>query len=126
MSPDEDELVNLSTSTVAPPDVQRDFMTAHEVREAAYEEFKARLDEDTQEKFYDKLRKQSLRTFTNVSAKRQLKTAKDVLKAESNLFSHMIFVAKSRQAQHERSTCSPYEATAMGVGKLSWNIEENK
>ncbi len=52
MSPDKHELVNLTTGTVAPPDVQRDCMAAHAIGEAAYEEFTVRLNEDTQEKFY--------------------------------------------------------------------------
>ena len=116
MSPDEDELVNLSTGTLAPPDVQRDLMTDHAVGEAAYEEFKARLDEDTQEKFYDKLKKQSLKTFANVIAKRQSKTAKDiVLKADRNLFSHMILVAESRQVNMKDVLAHP-------LGPLPWAL----
>ncbi len=116
MSPDEDKLVNLSTGTVAPPDVQRELMTAHAVGEAAYEEFKARLDEDTQEKFYDKLKKQSLKTVANVSAKCQSNTAKDVvLKADRNLLSHMILVAESRQVNMK-------DALAHPLGPLPWAL----
>ena len=74
------------------------------------------MDEDTQEKFYDKLKKQSLKTFANVSAKRQSKTAKDVvLKAERNLFSHMILVAESRQVNMKDVLAHPLGPLPMAL-----------
>ena len=56
LSPDESDLVNLSTGTVAPPAVIKDLLRAFEVREEAYQSFKrTRLDDDPPSvKFHDK------------------------------------------------------------------------
>ncbi|KAK4325083.1 hypothetical protein Pmani_004239 [Petrolisthes manimaculis] len=69
MCPDEEDLVSLSTDIVSPPEVNRDLLRAHTVGEAAYQEFKVRLDEDQQEKLHSKLKKRGLKTFTNLSVK---------------------------------------------------------
>jgi len=68
-------------------------------RIVAHQEFKARLDEDQQDKFHSKLKKQGLTTFANISIEHKSKNSRDiiVLKADRNLFSHMILVAESRQ-----------------------------
>lgn len=116
MSPDEEDLVSLSTGTVAPPEVSRDVLRAHVVGEAAYQEFKASLDEDQQEKFHSKLKKQGLKTFTNVSVKRKSKNSQNVvLKTDRNLFSHMIFVAERRQVNMKDVHAHP-------LGPLPWAL----
>lgn len=40
LSPDESDLVSLSTGFLAPPDVTRDLLRAHEIGEEAYQVFK--------------------------------------------------------------------------------------
>ena len=97
LSPDESDLVSLSTGTMAPPAVAKDLLRALEVGEEAYQTFKqTRLDNDPPSmKFHDKMTKQRLKTFSSIGTK----TAKGqnvVLKADRNLFSQMILVAESR------------------------------
>ncbi|KAK3869740.1 hypothetical protein Pcinc_015599 [Petrolisthes cinctipes] len=116
MCPDEEDLVSLSTGTVAPPEVSRDLLRAHAVGEAALQEFKTRLDEDQQEKFHSKLKKQGLKTFANLSVKRKSKNSQDiVLKADRKLFSHMILVAESRQVNMK-------DVLAYPLGPLPWAL----
>ena len=64
-----------------------------------YQESKTRLDEDQQDKFHSKVKKQGLKTFVNISIKHKSKNSRDIiaLKADRNLFCHMILVAESRQ-----------------------------
>ena len=117
MSTEEEDLVNLSTGAVAPPEVSRDLVTAQTVGKTAYQEYKARLEEDHQhEKFYDKLKKQGLKTFTDVGIKCKSKKSQDiVLKADRNLFSHMILVAESRQVNMRDVLVHP-------LGPLPWAL----
>jgi len=65
----------------------------------AHQESKARLDDDQQDKFYSKLKKQGPKTFANISIEHKSKNSRDriVLNSDRNLFSHMILVAESRQ-----------------------------
>ena len=94
MCPEEIELVSLSTGTVAPTDVLKDVLGAHKVEEEAYQMFKKkRLEVPPTMKFHDKITKQNLKTIFNVNAKKASGrgTAKGViLKAEINLFGHML------------------------------------
>ena len=69
-------------------------------------------------KFHDKMTKQNLKTFSSVNAKKACGrgTAKEVaLKAERNLFDHMILVAQSRQL-HTR------DVLAHPLGPLPWAL----
>ena len=65
----------------------------------AHQESKARLGEDQQDIFHSKLKKQGLKTFANISIEYKSKNSRDIiaLKADRNLFCHMILVAESRQ-----------------------------
>ena len=117
MSPDEEDIVSLSTGTIAPPEVSKDLLRAHAVGEEAYQKFKARraLDEDQQDKFHSKIKKQGLQTFA-VSVKRQSKKTQNIiLKADRNLFSHMILVAESRQLNMKDVLAHP-------LGPLPWAL----
>ena len=102
MCHEETELVSLSTGTMASADVAKDLLGVHQVGEQAYPMFKKKRLEEAPPtmKFYDKMTKQNLKTFSNVNAKKAngRGTAKEVvLKAEINLFGNMILVAQSRQ-----------------------------
>lgn len=118
MSHDETDLVSLSIGTMAPPDITRDLLRAFEIEEA-YKVFKqTRLDEDPPSvKFHDKMTKQSLKTFSNVSTKttRGKKAQEVVLKADRNLFSHMILVAESRKVNMKDVLAHP-------LGPLPWAL----
>ncbi|KAK4309141.1 hypothetical protein Pmani_019212 [Petrolisthes manimaculis] len=80
---DKEDLFSLSTGTVAPP------AGTHVVGEVAYQQFKARLDDDQQ---------QTLKmTFTNLSVKHMSKNSQDiVLTGDCKLFTHMMLVGERR------------------------------
>ena len=52
---------------MAPSEVSKNLLRAHTVGKVAHQEYKARLDEDKQDKFYSKLKKQGPKTFANIS-----------------------------------------------------------
>ena len=119
MCPEETEFVSLSTDTVTPADVAKDLLEAHQVGEEAHQMFKKEHLEEAPPtmKFHDKMTKQNLMTLSNVNAKKASGrgTAKEVvLKAEINLFGHMILVAQSRQL-HVRVLAHP-------LGPLPWAL----
>jgi len=95
-----------------------------------------RLDEDPPcVKFHDNMTKQRLRTVFNVSTKiARGKKAQDlVLKADNNLFSHIILVAESRKENIKdagrrtwRMFLRTHGPTVMGIGKCWWVLTTNK
>ena len=118
LSPDESDLVSLSTGTVAPPAVVKDLLRALEVGEEAYQTFKqTRLDDDPPSvKFHDKMTKQRLKTFSTIGTKTaRTKGQNVVLKADRNLFSQMILVAESRSVNMKDVLAHP-------LGPLPWAL----
>ena len=118
-SPDQCEFVSLSTATVAPPHVVNDLLDAHKIGEQAYQAFKHERLETTPpiKKFYDTITKKKLKTFSDIGKKTRNKgQAKDVvLKADRNLFGHMILVAQSREL-HMR------DVLAHPLGPVPWTL----
>ena len=119
MAPNGIDLVSLSTGSIAPPDVTRELLRAHETGEEAYQVFKqTRLEEDPPPlKFHDKMTKKSLKTFSHISIKitHGKKAQEVVLKADRNLFSHMILVAESRKVNMRDVLAHP-------LGPLPWSL----
>ena len=118
LSPDESDLVGMSTGTVAPPAVVNDLLRALEVGEEAYQTFKqTRLDDDPPSvKFHDKMTKQSLKTFSTIGTNTaRTKGQNVVLKADRNLFSQMILVAESRSVNMKDVLAHP-------LGPLPWAL----
>ena len=123
LSPDESDLVSLSTGTVAPPAVVKDLRRPFEVDEEAYQTFKwTVLHDDPQSvKFHDKITKQILKTFSTISTKTsRIKDQHLVLKADRNLFSQMILVAESKHVNMKdvlaHTRCPPPWALANADG----------
>jgi len=118
-SPEYVEFVSLSTATVAPPEIANDLLTAHTVGEKAYQEFKiSRLGSNPPtEKFHDNMTIKNLKTFTHIKKKpRKQEQAKQVdLKADRNLFGHMILVAQSRNLNISDVLTNP-------MGPLPWTL----
>lgn len=118
-SPDNEELVSLSTATVAPPDVAHDLLNAHKMGEEAYQAFKQeRLEANPPTaQFHDKMTKKKLKTFSNIQKKpsKQGQAKQVVLKADRNLFGHMILVAESRKLPMRDVLAHP-------LGPLPWAI----
>ncbi len=97
----EADLVSISTGQAATKQTSQDLANAHTIGEQAYQEFKEKRiqSEPPRVKFHDTMKKQNLKTFTNmikkqgavnVAGKEQLL----VIKADRNLFSQMILVAQ--------------------------------
>ena len=118
LSQDHLDVVSLSAATVAPPDVVADLLGAHRIGEA-YQAFKQeRLEANpATTKFHDKMTKKKLKTFSDIRKKtHNLGQAQQaVLKADRNLFGHMILVAESRQLRMSDVLVHP-------LGPLPWAL----
>ena len=118
MSPEEQDLVGLSTGTTATPDVMKDLLEAHQSGENRYQSFKqARLEEDPPTvKFHDTMKKLNLKTFSSLSKKNvHCKKVQDAVKADRKLFGQMILVAERRKL-HMRDVLSH------PLGPLPWSL----
>ena len=112
--PDESVVVSLSTGTVAPPAMVKAF----EVGEEAYKTFKLTIldDDPPSVKFHDNMTKQRLNTFSTISTNTsRMKGQNMVLKADRNLFSHMILVAEGRSVNMK-------DVLEYPLGPLPWAL----
>ncbi|KAG1703650.1 hypothetical protein GQR58_004122 [Nymphon striatum] len=103
------ELVSISSGKLATPDITEDLLHAHESGKKAYNAFKTeRLEQEPPvRKFHDPMKKLNLKTFSNLSVKKMKTTAHGkelVLKADRNLFAHMLLVAQNRKLKMEESS----------------------
>ena len=108
MCPEKTELVSLSTDTVAPADVAKDLLGAHQVGEEAYQMFKKKCLEEALPtmKFHDKMTKQNLKTFSNVNAKKA---------SGRGTANEVVLVAQSRQLHI-------WDVLAHPLGPLPWAL----
>ena len=118
-SPDQDEFVTLSISTVAPPNVANDLLEAHRIGEEAYQSFKQECLEASSPKmqFHDKRTKKKLKTFSDSRKKsrNQQETKHAALMADRKLFGHMVLVAQSRDLRMSDVLVHP-------LGPLPWAL----
>lgn len=118
-SSDQQDLVCLSTGKLAPSDVERNLLCATQVGEDAYKSFsKQRLESSPPErKFHDTITKQKLKTFSDLNKKFKVQqggSKEVVLRADRNLFAHMIVVAEIRDLQMSEVLQHP-------LGPLPWS-----
>ena len=64
------DLVCLSTGKAVPSDVEKDLLNAKDKGEAAFKEFSRKRIEKHEEKFYGKMTKLKLKTFSSLNAKK--------------------------------------------------------
>jgi len=118
-SPDQEELVSLSTAAAAPPDVARDLLDAKKIGEDAYLVFKEeRLQTDAASgQFHHKITKKKLKTFSHIRKKsRSQGHGKEViLNADRKLFGQMILVAENRKLHIRDVLTHP-------LGPLPWAL----
>ena len=127
LSPDESDLVSMSTGTMAPPAVVKDLLGALEVGEEAYQTFKqTRLDDDPPSvKFHDKMTKQILKTFSTIGTKTaRTKGQNVVLTADRNLFSQMILVAESRSVNMKDVMAHPLCPLPWGLANADGSLRK--
>ena len=72
---DPSELISLSTGLVAPDSIAKDLLEAKDKGTVAFKDFcDERLDVSATKGFFDPLKKQRLKTFTDIKMKRSFKT----------------------------------------------------
>ena len=116
---DQDNLVNLATAAMANTDIANDLVNSSKIGEAEYQEFNInRLgkDEASRSDFFATMRNQKLKTFCDLHTKKaKCKGREIVLKADRNLFGHMIFVAQSREIDMKQVLSHP-------LGPIPWAL----
>ena len=96
---EDQDLVSISTGTLATAEVLKDLKDAEHIGRDAYEEFrKDRIEPGHAKKFHDPIKKQKLKTFSSIGKKKVVKTSTQnaILKADRNLFAQMILIAQTR------------------------------
>ena len=116
---DLDKLVNLATAAMATTDIANDIVNSSKIGEAAYQEFKInRLEKDEASRtdFFATMRKSKLKTLCDLHTKKvKCKGREIVLKADRNLFGHMIVVAQSREIDMKQVLSHP-------LGPIPWAL----
>ena len=116
---DQTELVSFSTGIVAPPEVARDLLTAHMVKEEVNQNFKKdRLESEPRTvKFHEKMKKQNLKTFSDIKTKHTGNKAHDVIiKAQESIWGHD-HCSSEQTAADQRCSCTPVGTTTLGTRK---------
>lgn len=115
------DIISLSSATAAPTDIVNDLLRAENAGLAAYQKFKEeRLETQPPKiKFHDPLRKQKLKTFTDLSktVKKVKASGREIiLKADRMLFGKMILIAQTRKDLNMKDVlCHP-------LGPLPWSL----
>ena len=89
---DPSELISLSTGLVAPDSITKDLLGAKDKDTVAFKDFcDERLDVSATKGFFDPLKKQRLKTFSDIKMKRSFKTQGQsiIMKADRSLFAKM-------------------------------------
>ncbi|KAG1714163.1 hypothetical protein GQR58_001793 [Nymphon striatum] len=112
---DPSDQVNISTGTVASPEVATDMLSAHEKGEHAYKEFKQqRLQK--RDCFHNPIKKMWLKTFSTMKSKPIKGTTKEIaLNADRRLFGNMVLIAQSRKLEMHDVLSHP-------LGPLPWTL----
>ena len=111
---DQDSLVSLATAAMPPMEIAHDLMNASKVGEEAFEAFRTRRLENNTVDFFATLKKQKLKTFSDVYTKKVTCKGKEiVLKADRNLFGHIIVVAQTRKLEMKKVLSYP-------LGPIPW------
>ena len=114
---DQDSLVSLATAAMPPTEIAHDLMNASTVGEEAFEAFRTRrLDNNTVD-FFATMKKQKLKTFGDVYTNKVTCKGKEiVLKADRNLFGHIIIVvAQTRKLEMKKVLSYP-------LGPIPWAL----
>lgn len=114
----EEQLLIISTGAVAPHNIRHDLLEAHVTGENAYNKFKIeRLQPGSSSvKFHDRLKKQNLKTFKDLTMTRKVKKSTGIdtlIRADRNLFAHLL--ARSRTLDMEEVLRHP-------LGPLPWSL----
>lgn len=115
---EDQELVSLSTGTLATSDVLNDLHNEKSIGLQAYEKFiKDRLEPGHEKKFHDPITKNKLKSFTSMSKRKVIKNNSQnaIIKADRNLFAQMILIAQTRDLNMEEVLRHP-------LGPIPWSL----
>ena len=113
---DQDSLVSLATAAMPPMEIAHNLMNASKVGEEAFKAFRSRRLENNTVDFFATTKKQKLKTFSDVYTKKvTCKGKKIVLKADRNLFGHIIVVAQTRKLEMKNVLSYP-------LGPIPWAL----
>ena len=106
----QNSLVSLATAVMPPMEIEHDLMNASKVGKEAFEAFRTRRLENNTVDFFATMKKQKLKTFSYVYTKKVTCKGKEiVLKADRNLFGHIIFVAQTRKLEMKKVLSYPLD-----------------
>ena len=113
---DQDSLMSLATAAMPPMEIAHDLMNASKVGEETFEAFRTgRLENNTVD-FFATMKKEKLKTFSDVYTKKvTCKRKESVLKADRNLFGHIIVVAQTRKLEKKNVLSYP-------LGPIPWAL----
>ena len=113
---DQDSLVSLATAAMPPMEIAHDLMNASKAGEEAFEAFRTRRLENNTVDFFATMKKQKLKTFSDVYTKKVTCKGKEiVLKSDRNLFGHIIVVAQTRKLEMKKVLSYP-------LGPIPWAL----
>ena len=112
-----DDLLNISSGVVAPPNVKKDLMHARTVGEEEFQKFVENRLKTSNVGFFEPLSKLKLETFSTVLRKKIVKVkGKDiVVRADRHLMARMLVVAQSRKMDLQ-------EVLTHELGPVPWSI----
>ena len=112
------ELISLSTGLASPDNISKDLLGAKDKGTVAFKNFcDERLDVSATKGFYDPLKKQRLKTFSDIKVKRSFKTQGRciIMKADRNLFAKMTLIGQTRKLDMK-------EVLSYRLGPIPWAL----
>ena len=104
--------MSISTGAGAPLDVTKDIMKAEEIGETKLQQFMGQRlsNDDNSQLCHDKLSKSKLKTFSAIKPVKRvvkIKEKETILKADENLFAHVILIAQNHNLHIKDVLCHP-------------------
>ena len=122
---DQDSLVSLATAAMPPMEIAHDLMNASKVGEEAFEAFRTRRLETNTIDFFATMKKQKLKTFIDVYTKKVTCKGKEiVLKADRNLFGHIIVVAQTRKLEMKKVISYPLGPIPLALANADGSLRK--
>ena len=122
---DQDSLVSLATAAMPPMEIAHDLMNASKVGEEAFEAFRTRRLENNTVDFFATMKKQKLKTFSDVYTKKVTCKGKEiVLKADRNLFGHIIVVAQTRKLEMKKVISYPLGPIPLALANADGSLRK--
>ena len=117
--------MNLATAAMAPTETVSDLMKASKVGEYAFKEFNSQRIENNTVDFFSRMKKQKLKTFSDVYTKNVSCKGKEiVLKAHKNLFGHIIVVSQTRNLEMKQVMSYPLDLIPWAIANADGSLRK--